>query len=294
MPSPNPSPPKHFLRALAIAAWVLGAGSFTTERVHADDGAAKPRPAADYLPAAVKRLRTAGTIDTDIEQTVHFGARSTVAKGHYTQGTELRLRLEFSVQIGRVKGDLLQVCDGEDLWAQQTIGDDVRLTVRKVGEIIAAARRSPLTTDRIMMAELGLGGLSGMLASIDEVTTFDEVEVEKVGGIPLHVVRGRWSNEFRAQFAGNEQLEAVTPDVVEIAFDETDFPRRIRYLREQDNTLQRLVTLEFRNTTIGGKVDPSLFKYETPDGVFPKNVTADYIQKLQKSPNPPQPPAQPQ
>lgn len=294
--SPNdfdPPRPKQTLRALgwlvgALAAvFAIGSESFAPT-IRADDDTpteaasdTELRPAGEYLPETVRRLRRAGTIDTDIVQTVHFGSRSTEAKGHYTQGPTLKSRLEYHVKLGRVEGELLQVCDGEDLWTQYTVGEDVRLTLRKVGEIVSAARRGGLTSERIMTAELGLGGLPGMLAAIDDATDFQEVEVETVGETKLFVVRGPWAEKFRTSFGQAPGLEPFTPDLVEVSLDSSYFPRRIRYLKENDGTRQRLVTLEFRNSKIGGEVDPKLFEFTPPTGVFPKNITDQYLERLQ-------------
>ncbi len=290
MPTRNPSVPMLCARTTALLAVALGSFAHGGA-ARADDG---PAPAdgerakqslspEEIVSEARKRLAAYSTIQMKITQRTHFGDRSSRAYGQYLQGTNLRSRLEFHTQVGQVKGDILQVCDGQDLWTQYTVGDEVRLTLRKVRPILQVARTQGVTGEQMLKTELGLGGLPEMIRAVEEATEFDKVEKREKDGQTEYVVGGHWSEDFRKSF-GEARIDRYIPDRIDVHLDAKLFPRRIVYLKnaaDGEGANELLVSLEFGEPTLGEPIDASLFTFKPPTGVFPRDLTEQYIQKLQ-------------
>ena len=136
------------------------------------------------------------------------------------------------------------------------------------------------------MANLGLGGLPGLLAAIQKNMKFQSVADKTVNGKTLTVLNGTWKDEFLAQWKGGDpnapvQLPPYIPDAIRIYLDpQSLFPRRIVYLKNNNNTLESIVTLNFTKVTLNAPIDKAEFAYEPPDGVFPADVTNQYLKQL--------------
>jgi len=81
-----------------------------------------PRLAKATLRKARENLRQHQSIQADIAETIVIGNRKFKASGSYLQGTEMRLRLEYQIQVGTEVGSLTEVSDGQVLWTQHIIG----------------------------------------------------------------------------------------------------------------------------------------------------------------------------
>ena len=210
--------------------------------------------------------------------------------GSYLQGKDLKLRLEFQVQNqkknGKPVGTLLEICDGQVLWTEHNIKGTSRVTRRDVQAILKQAELNPKSQPNMLVAELGLGGLPGLLASIQKNMKLESISERKVNGKTLTVLNGTWKDEFLAQWKGGDptapvQLPAYVPDGVRIYLDQqTLFPRRIVYLKKNNETLESMVTLNFSKVTLNAPIEAMEFAYEPPDGVFPVDITNQYLKQL--------------
>ncbi|HAH49239.1 MAG TPA: hypothetical protein DCM07_31250, partial [Planctomycetaceae bacterium] len=148
------------------------------------------------------------------------------------------------------------------------------------------AELNPQAQSNMLVAELGLGGLSGLLASIQKNMNFVSVSERTISGKTLTVLNGVWKDEFLAQWKGGDpaapvELPAYVPDAVRIYLDqESLFPRRIVYLKKTENSLQSIVTLDFSKVILNSPISETEFAYEPPDGVFPVDITKQYLQQL--------------
>ena len=278
--------------ALLLAAPLLAQQENAAPQEKAASTDEPKQDAGEILERARENLIGLKSVRAKILETVSIGNRRFKATGSYLQGTDMRLRLEYTVKAGGAEGALLEVCDGTILWSQQTIGDQTRLTRRDVRQILNAAASGGNVAENILIAELGLGGLPALLASLERSMTFDEIERQEIDGISFVIIGGTWNDEYRQRFrtsptsSGSDRLPDLVPDRVKIYFDaETLFPRRIQYLKERTDTeLEHpLVTLDFTDVVLDAPVSESEFQFEPPDNVYAEDVTNTYIEKLKPS-----------
>lgn len=249
-----------------------------------------PVYAEALLQKSREKLMSYSSIQAEITETVEIGPKPFVIKGKYLQDQDLKLRLEFQVQSrqedGKPVGTLLEICDGQVLWTEHTIKGTSRVTRRDVQAILKQSQVNPGTQPNLLVAGLGLGGLPGLLAAIQKNMRFESVAERTVSGKTLTVLNGTWKEAFLAQFKGGDpsapiQLPAYVPDAVRLYLDqETLFPRRIVYLKKNQDALEGMVTLNFSKVTLNAPIPAAQFAYEPPDGVFPVDITHQYLKQL--------------
>ena len=226
-----------------------------------------------------------------IVEKLQFADRTLEATGRIVRGGKpYQLRLEFEVRSGGTVGKLLQVCDGDVLWTERRINKSpIRLTRQDVKLILKTAQQtSPMPQDTLI-AELGLGGIASLLASLEHNMAFAAPETETVDGEPLRRLEGQWNAKFQAQFKANPQLAKGLPqhipDGARVYFDRNDVPRRIQYLKKdsKQEVLRPMVTIDFLDVQwlTEADVKPADFEFKPPEGVYPKEVTEEYIKLLQ-------------
>jgi len=249
-----------------------------------------PALAMSILERSRKKLFSYSSIRAQITETVQIGPKPFVISGSYLQGKDLKLRLEFQVQSHKKNekpvGTLLEICDGQVLWTEHTIKGNSRVTRRDVQAIMQQAELNPKLGSNMLVAELGLGGLPGLLAAIQNNMKFQSVADKTVNGKTLTVLNGAWKDEFLAQWKGGDptaavQLPPYIPDAIRLYIDpQSLFPRRIVYLKNNNNTLESMVTLNFTKVILNAPIDKAEFTYEPPDGVFPADITNQYLKQL--------------
>lgn len=249
-----------------------------------------PAQASALLKRAREKLLSYSSIRAQITEKVEIGPKSFVISGSYLQGKDLKLRLEFQVQSQKKDdkpvGTLLEICDGQVLWTEHNIKGASRVTRRDVQAILKQAELNPKSQPNMLVAELGLGGLPGLLAAIQKNMKLESVSERKVNGKTLTVLNGTWKDEFLAQWKGGDptapvQLPAYVPDAVRIYLDpQTLFPRRIVYLKKNKEALESMVTLNFSKVSLNAPIQATEFAYEPPDGVFPVDITNQYLKQL--------------
>jgi hypothetical protein len=228
------------------------------------------------------------TIQARLIERVSIGGRKFKAEGTYLQAPDLKIRLEFNVTVGsgksQVESSLLEVCDGTILWTRHIIGAKPRITRRDVRQILNAAKSNDAQT--ILSAELGLGGLPALLASLERSMTFTIQRDEEINGKKFIMLEGAWNEAYLERFrriSKSEQLPDHVPDAVRVYL-ESDiyFPRRIAFLKRSANKgeLKEMVELDLVDIVLNAQVDESKFDFVPPDGTFPVDITNAYLQQL--------------
>lgn len=250
--------------------------------------------ASELLKQARERLAGYRTVKAKIVERADFGPRRFQAEGDYLQGVDHRVRVEVEVAIGENRGRLLQVSEGDVLWTVYDVGEKLRITRRDVNQILAATGNEAARATEL--AELGLGGLPALLASIDDAMAFQPTQTATVEGRTFYVLQGEWKPALREQFQHMaQQLPSPTteprplpphiPDLVRLFLDaETFFPYRIRYLKQPQASPgadpAAILTLDFRDIVVNEPIDPGEFQYTPPAEAEVADITSFYLQKI--------------
>ena len=246
------------------------------------------------LEEAREKLISYQSVKAKIVETVAIGERRFTMKGNYLQGEGLKLRLDYEVEVGSTTGKLTEVCDGQILWSHQVIGKEQRVTRRNVRQIIEAAAAAEPTSETLLHAELGLGGLQGLLASIQKSVQFERQWEQDFDSQPFLVIDGGWKTEHRAKFLGpnadaKKPLPDFVPDRVRIYVQkDSKFPRRIMYLKRYESpssaqkSLRPMVTIDFVDVDWNVPVDEAAFVFVLPENVERQDVTEEYLKLFEK------------
>ncbi|MCH7990409.1 MAG: hypothetical protein IID46_14810, partial [Planctomycetes bacterium] len=266
-----------------------------------------------FFQQARRKLRSYKTIRATIEENVVIGGRSLKVNGSYVQGSGtqadgLKLRLEFRISLGAeekgaLQGELEQVSDGEFLWTRHTIGKKTRVSRRNIRQILNAAKARGNTPPDILVAQLGLGGLPALLASIERNMIFQSITEEDLSGKTLTVISATWSQEYLerslklSKEAISKRLPDYIPESMQIYFEKGNlFPRRILYLKKhptRDISLP-MVDLQFREIELNQQVDDQVFVFKAPRGVLPNDLTKVYLDLFEQLSQPGTPASTPQ
>jgi len=239
------------------------------------------------MESARDRLISYRSVKARIVEAVNLGPRRFHMKGNYLQGTDLKLRLEYDIQVGNTAAHLVEVCDGQILWTHQTIGKDQRVTRRNVRQILTAASSVGKSPQNLLTAELGLGGLPGLLAGIQKSVQLEKQWDQDVNDQTFVVIEGGWKKSFRSKFVGpdadkEEPLPPFVPEQIRIYFEkESLFPRRILYMkRDEAGTRRPMVTLDFVDVQWNIELAEDAFEYTPPEKVARQDVTQAYINRF--------------
>lgn len=258
--------------------------------------------ADSLLEEARSRLEDRQSLQAELRQEIQVGERKLTAEGLYISGTPYpKLRLEYRVRVGTMQGSLLEVCDGQILHTEKSIGragdksPERQFTRRDVQRILAARDTSMNIPVASQGAELGIGGLPAMLASIDRCMVGKRVTEEEFDGKLCRVFHGVWDQEILRKYdaaLGNSKATVVPffPDRVRIYFAaESYLPLKIVYLKnmldESGKVIgqQMLMTLEFRNVQVDQPVSPDMFKYVLPDKAEEVDRTSEFVEIIKRS-----------
>jgi hypothetical protein len=276
----------------------------------ADDAAAgaaavdsKRTPAEEFLDRVRQELPKHRTIQAEIFQSVSIGDQQFKIEGHYTSALPTtggdhdvnRLRLIYRViPTQGIHAQILEICDGKELWTElqlpdskQTNSDSKRVTRRNVQEILSAATTANKQNipDTTLNVELGLGGVSALIASLERTMTFDAMKEESADGHSRTIIQGHWKKEIAARFPKDKEnnLPAFVPDLVRLHVNnDTLFPEKLYYLKKQPQkkTFKALLSLEFTKVEFDIPVDDAIFVYNVPSDITPETVTKLYVDRL--------------
>ncbi|MBC8112842.1 MAG: hypothetical protein H7062_00535 [Candidatus Saccharimonas sp.] len=246
--------------------------------------------ATEFVARVHAELRKHPSVKADIEHTVSIGSQQFRATGRYLNSGS-KLRLEYVVKPDQgADGSLIEVCDGKELWSLMTLGGTKRVTHRDVQQIKAAAASSKNVPDAVLTAELGLGGLSALFASLERTMTFDAMKQDEVEGRSRTIVQGQWKNNVISRWKRkpDDPLPAFVPDMVRIIVDSgTLFPERIVYLKKQTEKDKKgyraLVSFQFKNVELDAAIDEQEFTFVPPEDVVPEDVTRQFLDRITKS-----------
>jgi hypothetical protein len=262
--------------------------------------------AAATRASAREKLLGYRSVRAKVQERVDIAGREFKATGSYIQGADLKLRLEYDVKLGSgegaFEGSLLQVCDGQVLWTRYLLDEGVdgkeepkpRITRRDVQLILDTVAKGGKIPQNLLVTELGLGGLPSLMAAIEMSMTFDSQESTDDG--KMLMISGKWKDELLKNLPRAQEypdaLADYVPDAIRVYFDQENlFPRRILYLKKHPKRgyLRPMVSVDFVEVTLNGPVNEEDFQYIPPDGVFPVNITNEYLRRLVSA----QPPAAP-
>jgi len=286
---------------LLIAIFLMGtdrpvSGNNDEETVSAENLSQQLKPvtkgaseAAAEIAKVQEVLRGLNSVAAEIEQTVSIGTQKFVVTGRYLSSGE-KMRLEYVLNPDQEGiGELLEVCDGKELWSQMTLANSKRVTHRNIQQIKQAALASKAVPEASLVAELGLGGLSALIASLERSMIFEAMREESSSGNSRILIQGRWKEDYANQFRRKPQdpLPPYIPDIVRVVVDgQTHFPERIVYLKRQvqkdKKGFRPLVTLRFHKVQLNENVDEQLFSYTPPENVVPDDVTRQFIDRFTK------------
>ncbi|WP_145034314.1 hypothetical protein [Caulifigura coniformis] len=282
--------------------------------------------ATALIKAARERLSKWQSIQANVVQRVDIGDRRFQATGRFVAGEFPRLRLDYEVTVGNTVGRLLEVCDGQVLHVERRIEDIapsespatgaegeptardtakpvIEATRRDVHRILRATSGADGAAVSMLAADIGLGGLSALLASLDRTMIFDSIREEEHEGQTFRVVQGLWKPEYLADLQSklgglSSQLSMFLPERVRIYFEaESLFPVRILYLKlasAERRTYRAMLSLEFHDVEFDAALPPETFSYRPATGVQQKDDTDDYVQLLKAAQGPAADPAPPQ
>lgn len=266
----------------------------------ADVEAARTR-GRGLLMAASEKLKSYASVRANISEKVSIQGHSFTAKGSYLQGQNLRLRMEFAVELGGQKSSLLEICDGQILWSRHDLGakDQTQITRRDVRQILQAAQqaeqRMTNADDKTrfqatLTADLGLGGLPALLAAFSRDYDFSAQTAEKIDDREMIVIEGTWNSKYLEGWLGTKSKEKKgatlpphVPDLVRISLDaETQFPRRVEYLKNPTTGGPRtpLMVVDFTKVVFNGRVSNDDFVFIAPERPAPLDITQYYLQRL--------------
>jgi len=246
------------------------------------------------LEQARTKLAEYQSIKAELTERISFQDHSFVAKGSYLQGKRNQVRMEMTVELGSNRGALLEICDGNILYTRHDIIDQTQVTRRDVQKILQAVQKSGgRFSESSMIADLGLGGISGILAGIAADMNFKAPVEDELDGAPVYIIDGRWNDEFLSRFkndpkiAPNDvQLPPFVPEQIRIILQKDSlFPRRITYLKRNPGgkISSPMLILEFSKIVFNSKVTNQQFEYVVDQAHPPTDVTEAWLQRLARA-----------
>jgi outer membrane lipoprotein-sorting protein len=299
----NPNRPQTLLKLTIVAAVcsvvavsLLLPVSFVAGK--ADEGAEKkavteitPSPAAEFLQRVRHELPKHQSIKADLAQSVSLGDQQFKITGQYLSAG-LKMRLKYTVVREQgTDGEMLEVCDGKELWTvmelpgSKSLPATKRITRRNIQQIrvaVAAQNRNPAGS--VVNLDLGLGGLTALLASLQNSMDFDAMKEDETDGHSRTILQGRWKKELLKDFPKDKDdaLPAYLPDLVRLYVDtQTLFPVKLLYLKKipTKKTFKPLVSLEFHDVEFDVPVEEKEFTF-APEGTDVEDVTKQYLDRL--------------
>ncbi|MCA9081238.1 MAG: hypothetical protein KDA58_11815 [Planctomycetaceae bacterium] len=271
--------------------------------------AAEPPAAPESAEQATEILRQVRetlfgheSIKAQLTQTVSLGDYRFRSNGEFVSASGFRFKLEYQLELAHLRGTFLEVCDGQMLHTQRTLQElpaepggrpgepETEVSRRDVQRILKETRQHLDQPVALQAAELGLGGLPAVVASLERCMIFDTVREEQLGGQPVLTLEGKWNPQRRSELLAGlgpmaNGIGGFMPDLVRLAIDgQTRFPLRIQYLKQIDpdkSSYQPMLTLAFSNIRFDEPVGFETFTYLPPQGLEEQDETARFIQMIQ-------------
>ncbi|WP_437228066.1 hypothetical protein SH661x_000702 [Planctomicrobium sp. SH661] len=319
------------LPTLTIALFLLGLGGFqvasawqakpeqaeseaddSTESVNVESLTKNDPEAVALVQQARNKLFERQSVQAEMAEIVTLGTDTFRSTGSYASATGFRYRLEYQVELADLQGNFLEVCDGQVLHTRRqisevkpaltsTVAPQVELSrrdiqkIRREAMVIKDSTQGEALADALRAAEVGIGGLPAVLASLERSMIFAAVRPETVEGREFLVVQGHWKADRRERlFAGlgaaGGQMAGFMPDLVRIYIArDTLFPEKFLYLKKaskDSKTYRPLVAVEFRNVVLDQPIPERMFVYVAPPGVEEKDDTAAFLEGMRQTVEP--------
>ena len=311
-----------FIGLLATFALRFAAAQQDADEPSQDAAATTDQPAEDKITehneealAIVRKARSElfkhQSVQAVLTQRASLGEFRFTASGKYAAGEGFRTRIEYNVELAEMAGQFLEVCDGQILHTRRQVGPKDASATNSIPPQIELARRDiqvilketqeyleleELQANKAMLAaEIGIGGLPAILASLERMYLFEAMKTDQENGQDVVIVQGLW-NEARqeeiVQVLGPmvQQVGRFFPDRVRITFlSDSSFPIRFQYLKlaDAENKIYRpMLTLELSDVRINEPLSPQLFNYVRPVGLEERDETAIFIESIRSAVEP--------
>jgi len=227
-------------------------GSSATE-VEIAEGAARPSmpDPQQLLSGSARMIARQKSIVAKVRHRATIYDRELIGSGEYAQGPELArlLRYQLRTQVDTHVVEMLQVADGRHLWISTQLKDEPVIERIDIDRVLAATDpKNGAEPAGDPNRQLGLGGLSQLVAAIERDFEFDTVFKSQLGGLAVYGIEGRWKRAALAAFdppgkkkgkevavGGQPKTENFRPHVPDrvVLFLGVDdlFPYRIEYRR---------------------------------------------------------------
>ncbi len=256
---------------------------------------------------AAEKLGKEPVLQAAIRHRIHMFGHKLVGTGYYRQFQQdgiSRHRLEFKTQVAGEVTSLTQVCDGRHLWVRESSGDTAKLSridVRRVLRAISDSEiRSEVSQIRAPLSLIALGGIPRLMGALQRSFVFVRVEEDNLGGVPVWVLHGHWTEAYREQIKSTfPTLDGKVPDhlpdsakVVLARGGGFDlFPFKIHFQKRGAYSTDHLedrpiVSLQLYQVTRNVHMEASQFEYQRGDQVVLERTDALIGQLLPASEEP--------
>lgn len=186
--------------------------------------AALPDP-QQLLTGSCRMLARQKSIVAKVRHRATIYDRELIGSGEYAQGPELArlLRYELRMQVDNRVVNLLQVADGRHLWISSLLKDEPEIQRIDIDRVLAATdAEAAAAPSADPYRQLGLGGLSQLMASIAKDFQFNKVFHSQLDGLPIYGIEGEWKAEALTtlvpkskgkEVAGRTPTDAMRPHV---------------------------------------------------------------------------------
>ncbi len=275
----------------------------STETSEIKDVPVQDEKALQVVKDSRTRLFDFQSVQADMTQSIALGDFHFLASGKYSAVNGFKTRIEYSVKLGEMEGDFLEVCDGQILHTRRQIRTkpsasktaappQIELTRRDIRKIIQAVELDLDKPEVFRAAEIGIGGLPAILASLERTMIFDGIREGVVDGEPVVIVQCVWNpgeqDRILVGLGGlSGQIQEFLPDRVRITFSKaTLFPKKFQYLKkitEEESSYRPILTVSLANVILNEPVPAQRFSYTPPPGMEERDETAMFIEAIQKS-----------
>jgi len=265
--------------------------------------------AVELLRQARNRLFERQSVQARLSQTVNLGAYRFQSQGNYSAAAGFRYRLEYQVALGDLRGEFLEVCDGQVLHTRRQIAEaqpglismktpEIELTRRDIQkirrEVLGLRDSQPETNleDAIRAAEIGVGGIPAMLAMLEKSLILDPLRPQTIEGRAYFIVQGEMRPDQKGTLLAGlggaaGQVAGFLPDLVRLYIaQDTLFPERFLYLKstpDDPEKLRPLMTVEFSDIVLDQPLAESLFIYMAPPGLEERDETAQFLDAMRQA-----------
>jgi hypothetical protein len=189
-------------------------------------------------------------------------------QGRYLSAPDNRMRLELKVQVGRTRGEVCVVCDGNALCTMQRLGSEAPLLVPN--EIPAAEPgkgRAEVAEKRArFLQDAGYGGVMPLLRLLRQRLQDLDHRIAVWQERDIHLVTGRWPEDAALLASIPEFLRPrCPPRKCRIFLDaHTLWPCRIEWWGSEKpgGRLEPLLQLEFRDPILNQPLSPERCRRE--------------------------------